>query len=156
MTVKRPVWLLSLLGAAACSQPAAAPPPRPTEAEDVKAVEQVLLGWYRAMETHDTAGTAAPLTASFLIYEDTTRIPRAELLEGLNAGFGSGVQRATLSGLETRVNGDVAWTSFRNHETFTPTDGKPDTLDFVETVVFVRESGTWKIDRYHATRINRP
>jgi hypothetical protein len=107
------------------------------------------------MEKHDTAGTAKPLTASFFIYEDTTKYRRAELLEGINGGFGAGVQTATFSDVETTVRGEVAWSSFRNREIFTPITGKPRTLDFVETVVFVKDGGTWKIDRYHATRINR-
>lgn len=118
-------------------------------------MEKVLRGWYTAMEQHDTAGTAKPLTASFFIYEDTTKLRRAELLEGVNGGFGAGVQTATLSDIETTVRGDVAWSSFKNHEVFTPTTGKPHDLFFVETVVFVKDSGTWKIDRYHATRVNR-
>ena len=128
----------------------------PDEAQEVQAVEKVLHDWYLAMEHHDTAGTARPLTAKFFIYEDTNKYRRAEMLKSINSGFGAGQQTATISDLETMVHGDVAWSSFRNQEVFTPTKGKPEHLNFLETVVFVKEDGVWKMDRYHATRINRP
>lgn len=154
----KPSPLLLMIGLAAC-QPSVTTTPHPASASlagEVKAVEQVLYDWYTAMERHDTAGTAAPLTASFFIFEDTTKLRRDDLLAGLNAGFNAGVQTAKLSNLETTVRGDVAWSSFRNEEVFRPTAGEPIYLNFVETVVFVKEDGRWKIDRYHATRINRP
>ena len=142
---------------AACRQPPPAPtspPPAPSTADEARAVEQVLRDWYNAMEHGDSAGTARPLTASFFIYEDTTKLRRDALVAGVVGGFGAGTQTAELSDIETTVRGDVAWSSFRNHEVFTPKNGPPQQLYFVETVVFVKDS-VWKIDRYHATRINR-
>jgi hypothetical protein len=62
-----------------------------------------------------------------------------------------------MSGFATEVRGDLAWTSFRNEEVWRPVGGgKPDSLSFLETVVFERRGGVWLMERYHATRVNRP
>ena len=120
-------------------------------------MERVLARWYEAIQGHDSVGVAAPLLRSFFIFEDTTRIGRDELVAGVVSGFARGTQTAAISGLATEVRGNVAWTSFRNREVWTPVDGgKPDTLEFLESVVFEKQGGAWLMERYHATRINRP
>ena len=156
MKLVRVLWLAVIaVGVLACKS--AEPPSASARVQpDAAAVKQVLDDWYTAIERHDAAGIEQPLTATFVIFEDTTRYDRAELLKGITEGFAAGVQTSARSQLETTVRGDVAWSSFRNHEVFTPTTGAPEILDFIETVVFVREDGHWKMDRYHATRVNRP
>ena len=140
--------------ALAC-RPAAAPPAVPNDPAEIAAVEAVLTRWYAAMSTHDSAGTAAPLLPSFFIFEDTTRIGRDDLVREIVGGFGAGTQTAVLSKLETQVRGNLAWTSVHNDEVWTPTTGKPDSLHFLETVVFEKQNGQWMMERYHATKINR-
>jgi ketosteroid isomerase-like protein len=136
-------------------RPVAAPPAAPNDPAEIAAVEAVLARWYVAINTHDSTGTAAPLLPSFFIFEDTTRIGRDDLIRSIVGGFAAGSQTAALSEFETQVRGNVAWTSFRNNEVWTPTTGKPDSLRFLETVVFEKQNGQWMMDRYHATRINR-
>ena len=145
--------LLPLL-AMAC-RPVAPPPSAPNDPAEITAVEAVLTRWYVAMSTHDSAGTAAPLLPSFFIFEDTTRIGRDELIREIVTGFGAGTQTAAMSKFETQVRGNLAWTSFRNDEVWTPKTGRPDSLHFLETVVFEKQNGQWMMDRYHATRLNR-
>ena len=71
--------------------------------------------------------------------------------------FAQGTDRATLSDFRTVVVGDAAWTSFRNAEMFTPTGAAPlPERRYLETAVFRRVDGAWRLERYHATRINRP
>lgn len=139
----------------ACSTPAA-PPPASVPQDDARAIHQTLLDWYQAIHTFDSAGIAAPLTPTFLILEDTLPLSKEALVAGILSGRGLGSQTAELRDLNTRVRGDVAWTTLRNHEVFTPATGKPDTLDFLETIVFERIEGRWMIDRYHAARLDSP
>ena len=146
--------LLLLLPAVAC-RPAAAPPANPDESAEIAAVEAVLARWNAAMKAHDSAGTAAPLLPSFFIFEDTTRIGRDDLVREVVKGFGAGSQTAAMSNFETQIRGNVAWTSFRNDEVWTPKTGRPDSLHFLETVVFEKQNGRWMMERYHATKINR-
>ena len=145
--------LLPLL-AIAC-RPAAAPSVPADDRAEIATVEAVLTRWYVAINTHDSAGTAAPLLPSFFIFEDTTRIGRDDLIREIVSGFGAGRQTAAMSKFETQVRGNVAWTSFHNDEVWTPTTGKLDSLHFLESVVFERHNGQWMMERYHATKINR-
>ncbi len=139
----------------ACATPAP-PPPASVPQDDARAIHETLLGWYQAIHSFDSAGIASPLTPTFLILEDTLPLSREALVAGILSGRGMGSQTAELRDLKTRVNGDVAWTTLRNHEVFTSVSGKTDTLDFLETIVFERVAGRWMIDRYHAARLNRP
>jgi ketosteroid isomerase-like protein len=125
--------------------------------DDVRAVESVLRSWYDASLRHDSTAYAAPLLPEFFILEDTTRYDRATLLRLVINGFGAGTDRATLSDFNTTVAGDAAWTTFRNEEFFTPNGASAlPARRFLETAIFRRVNGQWKLERYHATRINRP
>ena len=130
---------------------------RETEATDARAVEQVLRDWYDAAERHDSAAWTSAMLPSFFIFEDTTQLDRATLTRLMFGHPSTGASHATLRDFQTQVSGDVAWTSFRNDEVFTPT-GKPalPAFRFLETVVFRRVGAAWRMERYHATRINRP
>ena len=71
--------------------------------------------------------------------------------------FKAGTDKANIRDLSTVVVGDADWTSFRNDEAFTPTGGAvTPTRRYLETAIFRRVNGQWKLARYHATRINRP
>ncbi len=139
---------------AATSAPIASAPRDP--AADAKAVERVLRDWYDASERNDSAAWARPLLPEFFIIEDTTRLDRATLTRLLFGRPPAGTDRAAMRNFETVVVGDVAWTTFLNDEQYTPT-GKPATpvRRYVETVIFRRVDGAWRMARYHATRINR-
>jgi ketosteroid isomerase-like protein len=126
-------------------------------AVEVRAVESALRSWYDASVRHDSAAYAALLLPEFFILEDTTRYDRATLLRLVAGGFSAGIDRATLSDFNTTVVGDAAWTTFRNEEYFTPNGAAAlPVRRFLETAVFRRVDGQWKLERYHATRINRP
>lgn len=143
-----------LLLALAC-RPAAAPPTPANDPAEIRAVEGVLARWYTAINAHDSAGVAAPLLPSFFIVEDTTRISRDDLVRAIVSGFEAGTQTAAMSNFETQIRGNLAWTSFRNDEVWTPKTGSPDSLHFLETVVFEKRNGQWMMERYHATKLNR-
>jgi uncharacterized protein (TIGR02246 family) len=120
---------------------------------DESAIRAVLTGWYTAMTAHDIAAVGAVLTESFLLVEHDTLVDRTGLLEML-AGETDDELIATLSDFHVTVVGDVAWSTHRNHEVYTPSGAEPLQLDFLETVVLVRRDGRWLIDRYHATRLS--
>ena len=152
------IALLGLAGVLAAFTAATSPAhARPTAADDVRAIEAVLRGWYAASERHDSAAYAAPLLPEFFIFEDTTRIGRDALVTLVVDSFRAGTDRANIRDLSTVVVGDAAWTSFRNDEAFTPTGGAvTPTRRYLETAIFKRVNRQWKLARYHATRINRP
>ena len=123
-------------------------------AADEAAIRKVLDQWYVAMQAADSAGTVAPLTRDFLLLEDTLPLTGPQLASRLK-GEAETKWAASFSDFNTRFNGNVAWTTLRNHETSTGKDGKACQADFIETIVFVREGERWLIDRYHAAALHR-
>lgn len=111
-----------------------------------------LTDWYTAMTAHDITSVGAALTESFLLVEHDQLVDRVGLLEMLSSETDDELV-ASLSDFHVTVHGDVAWSTHRNHEVFTPSGGESLQLDFLETVVLVRRDGRWLIDRYHATRL---
>ena len=126
-------------------------------ASETRAVESALRAWYDASTRHDSSAYAALLLPEFFIFEDTTRYDRSALLNLVASGFSAGTDHAAMSDFNTRVMGDVAWTSFHNEEFFTPNGAAAlPVRRYLETAVLRRVDGQWKLERYHATRINRP
>ena len=130
---------------------------RDTQARDARAVERALREWYDASERHDSVAWVRAMLPTFFIFEDTTRLDANTLTRLLFGSAPTGIDRATLHDFATQVRGDVAWTSFQNDEVYTPTGAPPlPVRRYLETVVFRRVGGAWRMERYHATRINRP
>lgn len=155
-----------LLAAAACAsndassggdkaRPAASVPAVPDPATDSAAIRATLDGWYVAMQNVDSSGILAPLTPQFLLLEDTLPLSGPELVARLRDGGTESTWTAEFSDLRTRILGDVAWTTLKNHETSRGKDGKQCQADFLETIVFVRDGRRWLIDRYHAAALHR-
>jgi len=127
-----------------------------THVDPADSVQVVLTRWYDAIAVFDSAGVVAPLAKDFLLVEDTTLVTRDILLSHLMSAKGKGHQTAALRDFHTEVGHTVAWTTFRNHEEWIPAaGGKAESAEFIETVVFRKHHGDWRIERYHATRVDR-
>jgi ketosteroid isomerase-like protein len=120
---------------------------------DESEVRTALTSWYASMTAHDLAAVGAALTDTFLLIEHDEMADRAELL-GMLSGAPNDSLDAHLSDFQVSVMGDVAWSTHRNREMYTPSGGETQELFFLETVVLVRRGGRWLIDRYHATRLS--
>ena len=122
---------------------------------DAQHVENTLRDWYAAIHRHDLQTAADLLTASFLIVEHTEVLDKTQLLARLEDGMAYGTQTSHLVDFRTQVQGDMAWTTLRNCEVWTPNDDEPPLdMEFVETVIFQRVAGHWLIAHYHATNTN--
>jgi len=127
-----------------------------------RAVEGVLQQrFFGAVARYDYAGVRGAVTPAFELTEDTLRLSADQFL-GLVRGFeGKATIVYRLDGFATRVawlGGEaanaVAWTTYRNHGTFTPAGGQPVPLEWLETAVLIRDSaGVWRIDRLHSTSL---
>jgi ketosteroid isomerase-like protein len=126
------------------------------EQNEIQAVEQTLVDWYTAITEHAMDAVAAALAPGFLLVENTELLDRVALLERLTLGINYGTQTAVLSEFHTVVQGDVAWTTLRNHEVWTPKEGDPVRLEFIETVVLRKSAGRWLMERYQATPVVQP
>ncbi len=126
----------------------------PGAAADRLAIRATLDGLYAAMYKVDAAGIMASVTPQFLLLEGTLPLSSAELIARLQKGGTDTKWSAEFSDFRTRLQGDVAWTTLKNHEIAKGKDGKECQADFLETIVFVRDGERWLIDRYHAAEEN--
>lgn len=122
---------------------------------DSAAIRATLDAWYVAMQAVDSAGILAPLTPQFLLLEDTLPLSGAGLVARLKQGGSETKWTVAFSDFRTRIVGDVAWTTLKNHETSIGKDGKHCQAEFLETIVFVRDAARWLIDRDHAAAVHR-
>lgn len=137
-------------------------PPEPSgtadPAAEQAAVERTLTTWFDSgLARGDTGRVGRCLTPRFQILEDSVWYDRdgflrfvASLHEGSGGPF---TITYTLSDWRTRVSGDVAWASLRNHADVTPANGDPFALDWRETAVLMKQEGSWLIDRYHSASV---
>ena len=144
------------MAALGCRSPAPEPASSRKPEDDAREVEAVLHRWYDASEKHDSAGWTDATLPGYFILEDTTVYDKPTLDRLVIESFAMGTDRVKLYDFKTAVSGDVAWTTFRNDEVWTPNGGKPEApRRFLESAVFRRVDGRWRLERYHATRINR-
>lgn len=128
-----------------------------SEASEAQEFEAMLQGWYDAVERHELDTAADALMSDYLLVEGTELLDKTSLMARLRIGAGLGVQTAELSEFHTIVAGDVAWTTLRNREVWTPNDPTRQTvrLEFLETVVGCKQGGRWLLQRYHATLVRQ-
>lgn len=124
-----------------------------TPESDILAAEAALTDWHLALERHDWDAVAAGLTAEFVMIEQDRILDRTAVLALLTGSGALGRQQASLQEFRTRALGDVAWTTVRNDAVWIASDGMRTPYGFLETAVFRRDGGVWRIDRYHATRL---
>lgn len=153
------LWLVLGAGLVGCASGEEASEPA-EHAADAPAVEAAVNGWFNtAIASLDTAAVSAGLTSTFLILEDTLRMDRAGfaryVAQQIASIPGPFTIRYTFSEWDTRVAGDVAWTSFRNRAVLTPSQGEPTNLEWLETAVLQRVDGRWLIERYHSAPVRR-
>jgi len=141
----------AVMFAAGCSIQSATPK---HVADPADSVETALVHWYDAVAAQDSAGIVEGMAPDFLLVEDTTLMTREVLMRHFMDSRGKGRQSAHLSDFHTVVSHSTAWTTMRNHEVWVPTGSTDSTAyDFIETVVFRRHDGRWRMERYPATPI---
>ena len=59
-----------------------------------------------------------------------------------------------LNFLETKISGNTAWVSYNNEAIITYND-KTQTVKWLESVVLIKDKGSWKIALLHSTELER-
>jgi len=143
-------------GLVACST--ASPPRVADPAAERVAVERAITVWFDSgMALLDTAAVRRGVADDFAILEDSLWFDDdgfVGFVAALPAMFGGPfTMEYDLSDWRTTVEGDIAWTSFRNRALVTPQKGSPVRLDWRETVVLRKRVGRWLIARYQSAPV---
>lgn len=107
---------------------------------------------YDALRTGDIAAFRRVTTARFYSYDGGNRYDGVALAELVRDARAKGTQIIWSVGeLDTQVACDVAWSQWENKGSVgRPPQFKP--VRWLESAVFVREGGQWKIDFFHSHR----
>ncbi|MFW6010813.1 MAG: nuclear transport factor 2 family protein [Gemmatimonadota bacterium] len=122
-----------------------------SEAEAAEEVESVMQAFLDALEVEDWPRAREHVSPQFQLLEDGRRMSWSEARAMIEeAGF----ERVdwTLSGFETRIADDVAYTTYINHGRFVV---EHDTLEveFLESAVLRRVTGSWRVALLHSSVI---
>ncbi len=126
------------------------------KSDSEKAVQQSLLKLFEALSDRDSSALKTYCTGDVLFFEygmvwtlDT--LIRRAIIQNQSADF---KRINTLDFISTTVDHNVAWTAYRNKADITA-NGKQRTVEWIETVVLVREKKIWKVRLLHSTLIKR-
>jgi SnoaL-like domain len=124
------------------------------ESEDEAAgVRSGLDRFFAAISRFDYDGLRAAGTADYVLVEDGL-VWNMDSLVATVQGLQKDGLRITyaLEDLHPRIAGSVAWTTYRNRGILSGPKGA-DTLRWVESAVFRKEDGVWKLALLHSTRV---
>lgn len=140
--------LLSLAVLAACR-------PRGGTAEDAAQVRSVRDRFFAAISAYDSASVRGTCTPDYVLIEDGLIWNLDSLL---NTVSGLKADRLRIEyGFQdepVRVEGAAAWMTYRNRGILRGERGA-DTLHWVESALFRKHDGAWRMALLHSTRIRR-
>jgi hypothetical protein len=124
--------------------------------KDQQAVQQTVIKMFDALSNRDSVGLKIYCAADIALYENgqawniDTLINKAIVLN-----TATDFKRTnTFNFINTTVNKDVAWTTYNLSSTFLM-NGKQGLVQWMETVILVKEKERWKIKVLHSTLIKR-
>jgi SnoaL-like domain len=124
------------------------------EPEDAAAgVRAGLNQFYSAISRFDYDGLRAAGTADYILLEDGLLWNMDSLIATVQGLQKDGLRITyALEDLRPRIAGSVAWVTYRNRGILSGPKGA-DTLRWVESAVFRKEDGVWKLALLHSTRV---
>lgn len=119
-----------------------------------QAVQQTVIKLFDALSNRDSISLKASCTADLTLYEygqvwnmDTL------ILKAITLNPSSDFKRTnSFDFINTTLEKTTAWITYRLQSSITR-DGKQTTMQWLETVVLVKEKKQWKIKHLHSTRI---
>ncbi|MBL7872247.1 MAG: nuclear transport factor 2 family protein [Cyclobacteriaceae bacterium] len=121
-----------------------------------QAVQQTVIKLFNALSSRDSISLKAACTSDLTLYEygqvwniDTL------ILKAITLNPSSDFERTnSFDFINTTLDKTMAWVTYRLQSSITR-DGKQTTMQWLETVVLVKERKLWKIKHLHSTRIKR-
>jgi ketosteroid isomerase-like protein len=143
---------LAQTGPSARARGGRTPAPAASARSEEQALVQLERDWDAAFQRKDTRFLAGMLADEFIVtYGDGTRGDKAKEIS-LAENFNQQVDSRTLDDFTVKVFGDTAVVWFSQRLTG-PRQGKPVTVTYRYTDVFVRRAGRWQAVSSHSTRV---
>lgn len=108
---------------------------------------------FQALADRDTVSLKYNCTDDIIIYESGEIFTLDTLVQGVRRNLSADFKRINkFEFLDTKVNGEIAWTSYYNQADITR-NGKNRTLKWLETAILIKEKGRWRIKVLHSTAL---
>jgi hypothetical protein len=119
-------------------------------------VQSVIRGVFEAMSAQNMESVQSYCKPDIKILESGKIWNLDSLALRINGAKAAGNMKRVnkIDFLDTRINGNVAWTYYNNEAIFTSGD-KTFSVKWLESAVLVREKGEWKISFLHSTTLER-
>jgi len=121
----------------------------------VKDVHKVVENFFQAFSDHDTALLKANCNSDILVLESGLVWNMDTLMSKLKRSFPADFKRVnSFEFIDTEINGNTAWTTYYNQADITA-NGKQRKVRWLETSLFIKENGQWKMKLLHSTTLER-
>jgi SnoaL-like domain len=139
-------WLCIILIIQARSQPKA----------DEQLVQQTVIKLFDALSNRDSLNLKLYCTPDIVLFENgATWNLDTLILKGIKFNKASDFKRInTIDFIHTEISGNAAWTTYNNKAEIIA-NGKQYIIQWLETVVLIRQQKNWRIKLLHSTLIKR-
>jgi uncharacterized Fe-S center protein len=140
------VFIVLLLSASANTQ----------TTQEQKTVQQTVVNMFATLTNADTAALKTFVTANVHFYEYGQVWTIDTLIQKvIQSASAPGFKRTnSFDFVSTAINKNTAWVTYYLQSVITR-NGKEDILNWMETVVLIKQKKQWKIDVLHSTRLTR-
>jgi ketosteroid isomerase-like protein len=129
---------------------------QPSTTNNQQAVQQTIVKMFDALSNRDSVSLKAHCTADITLYEygqvwtiDTL------ILKAITLNPSADFKRTnTFDFINTTADKNMAWVTYRLQSVILK-DGKQTTVQWLETVVLIKEKKQWKVKHLHSTLIKR-
>ena len=119
-------------------------------------VHQTIINFFGALSSRDSVSLKNNCTADILLFEHgSTWNADTLILKAITLNTATDFKRInTFDFINTTVANNTAWTTYNLHSEITRS-GKQSTMQWMETVIVIKEKQKWKIKVLHSTLIRR-
>lgn len=125
-------------------------------AKDQQDVQESVIKFFEALSNRDSVSLKNHCTADIVLFENGSTWNADTLIrKAIRSNTATDFKRLNrFDFIRTTVAGNTAWTTYYLHSEITA-NGKQATVQWMETVIAVKESKRWKIKVLHSTLLKR-
>ena len=124
--------------------------------KDQQEVHQAVINFFGALSSRDSVGLKDNCTVDILLFETgSTWNADTLILKAITLNTATDFKRInTFDFINTTVADNTAWVTYNLHSEITR-NGKQSTMQWMETVIVIKEKQKWKIKVLHSTLTKR-
>ena len=118
-------------------------------------IHTVLTGFFQALDDHNWDKLKSLTTEDFILVEHGVLWNNDSLINAIENSWADYELNYSLDNIKTHVDGNSAWTVYRNHLIATNEEREVQ-FHWIETVIFTKENEQWKMIEAQSTMEKEP